>query len=164
MLGLIFKGMNDYCAREISAFNECRFFYASEGASLESGLCGKERELMGTCRLLVSDSIANQCKAELSALTLAVGKKEESGVVQALTDRLYRCGMTPVPGLNEGPRRLPARLEEGVLQVIEAERQRKEFVKVVSKQLEHRYQAKHGGGAAAAAAASAGHQSEKPAQ
>jgi len=145
VLGLIFKGMNDFCQREVTAFNSCRSFYTAHHKSgqLEGGECGREREFMGTCRLLVSDSITTQCQSELFALTHAIGKKEGEEVVQGLTDRLYRCGMTPVPGLDDGKAtRFPGRLEEAIVEVAEERQKRAEFVKVVQRQLTEQQEAK----------------------
>ena len=145
VLGLIFKGMNDFCQREIVAYSDCRDFYAKKGAAERAGVCGREREMMGTCRMLASDSIAVQCTEELTALTLAVGHKRGGEEVQQLTDRLYQCGLTPAPGLATGePRRLPGRFEEGVLEVLDMHKKRQEFVKVVTKQLSEQHPARMG--------------------
>ena len=141
----MYKGINDFCERESVALERCRAYFGRLGdPELKHGQCRRELEFQGTCRLLASDSISTQCTAEITALTVAVAKKEESGVVQALTDRLYRCGLTPVPGLDDGrPQKLPGIVEEGIIQVIQAQQQREEFVRVVRKQLEEQQQRKH---------------------
>ena len=149
VLGLIFKGMNEFCGREVTAYDECRAFYSSQypDGRVRGGECGRQREHLGTCRLLVSDSLVLHCQTEVSALTTAVARKEDSGVLQALTDGLYRCGMTPVPGLGDPtPNRLPKRITDGILRVHEEQRQRAEFVKVVQKQLRQQEELRRGGG------------------
>ena len=149
--GLIYKGMNDFCARDVKLFNECTAHFDSLNAEYDGPkpfptYCAKEREWLGTCRVLVSDSILTGCQAQIHALTAAIAKGEQGDSVQQLTDKLYKCGMTPVPGLYDTtPRRLPGRIEQGIVEVVEEKRRKEEFVRVVSKQAREEYAQRRGG-------------------
>ena len=109
------------------------------------GYCAKEKEHLGTCRLMVSDSILTHCHSQLNDLTAAIAKGDKGDSVQKLTDSLYKCGMTPVPGLYDGKqRRLPGRLEQGIVDVVEERKNKAEFLRVVSKQARDEYEQRRG--------------------
>ena len=98
---------------------------------------------MGSCRLLVSDSLYF-CDEPISALTEAIARKEEDGVVQALTHRVYQCGMTPVPGFRDPPSKLPLSLVEQVAEMLQEQREREEFLRVVRRQVREEWDEKRG--------------------
>lgn len=148
---LIYKGMNDFCARDLKFYNDCTAHFNSLTSEYDSPrkvfptYCAKEREHLGTCRLLVSDSILTGCQPQLNALTTAIAKGEQGDSVQQLTDKLYKCGMTPIPGLYDSKsRRLPGRVEQGIVEVVEEARKKEEFVRVVSKQAREEYEQRRG--------------------
>ena len=150
--GLIYKGMNDFCARDVKFYNDCTAHFNAlteeyDGRKdLFPTYCAREREHLGTCRLLVSDSILTSCQPHIHALTTAIAKGEQGDSVQQLTDKLYKCGMTPIPGTyDRKPKRLPGRVEQGILDVVEEARKKEEFVRVVSKQARDEYAQRRGG-------------------
>jgi len=150
--GLIYKGMNDFCARDLKFYNDCTTHFAALTKQYDAPknvfptYCAREREHLGTCRVLVSDSILTGCGPQLNALTTAIAKGEQGESVQQLTDKLYKCGMTPIPGLYDTKaRKLPGRVDQGILEVAEERRKKEEFVRVVSKQAREEYAQRRGG-------------------
>lgn len=104
--GLIFKGINNYCKRDVEQYEKCRSFYSGKLSNpdepLPVGVCGREKEMAGTCRLIVADNISTRCIHDIGALTYSIANKAPESEITSLTEELYRCGMTETPGLTQG--------------------------------------------------------------
>lgn len=137
---LLFKGINQFCERDIQAVDKCVSFYKGSypDGKLRPGQCARESEMASICRLYAAESISVSCKNDVARLTQAVGTKQSESDIAALTDTVYKCGLTPSPLYSGERSELPAgminALKKGML-----DRERDEaFHAVLVKQIQDR--------------------------